>query len=406
MSTRFNSQGKNKLGVQPLPTGYEGGKDLPDITIPSCGIEDVDVSLFDLFDKEISPQIASTEDKPPAKVPVIFAAGEKWALLKKGRLLRDKNNTLIIPLITIMRTDVIQDISSDITGRGINQQVGEIVIRRKIDKSNKDYQSVVNRFLLRNQSNLAVDNRNDRENLGTGGNIGDLQQRYNSGEIGLLTPELNNTIMETIVVPTPQFYTAKYQVTVWTQFMQHSNVILERIISSLLPQAQSWRLDTKKGYWFIATLDGGYTTETNFEDMSQQERFIKHTFNITVPAYFFATKTPGSPVPIKRYVFSPVVRFEPLTDDPSNSASYTGEYRLGDDDPTLPLDLQRNIRDDQRPPGWRQQKIYPINEQDVDDPALDIQLQRRRQIREISRNAKGEAVYSGASLDGLNIGFK
>jgi len=405
MAVRYDSKSKNNLGVSPLPTGYEGGgKDLPDLYVPPCGIEDVDVAIFNLFDKEISPQCGGLEDAPLLKVPVIFAAGEKWALLKKGRPLRDRNNALLIPLITIVRTELTQDTSSDVTGRGINQQTGEIVIRRKLDKSDRGYQNLINRLFLRNQENLAVNSIvGPSERLKTQGNIGQLSNAVASGDVGLLTPNLNNNVIETIVVPSPQFYTAKYQVTVWTQYMQHSNQIIEKIFSSFLPQGQAWRLDTSKGYWFVATVEGGnYSSETNFDDMSQAERFIKHTFDISVPAYFFATRAPGAPIPIKRYISSPIIRFEADTSE-FLSPPVEKDYVLGVDDPTLPLDQQHNIRPDQRTPGWRSQKVYPIDGQDLGDPAIDVKLNSRKHITEMMRAPNGETVFTGASLGGLEI---
>lgn len=403
MATRFKSNSKTRLGVSPLPTGYESQYGKPEFTIPSCGLEDVDVAIFELFDKEIAPMCGGVDGKPLSKVPIVFAAGEKWAMLKRGRPLRDRNNSLVIPLITIMRTDVTQD-TTDVVGRGINQQTGEIVVRRRLDKSDRDYQALINKFFLRGQDNLAVPAGQVKsgESLATRSKVGAL-----SGREDLLTSDLRNNIWETIVVPSPQFYTVKYQVTVWTQYMQHSNQILEKMFASYLPQAQSWRLDTPKGYWFVATTEGGnYAGETNFEDMGTNERFIKHTFTVTVPAYFFATATPGAPVPLKRYVSSPIVQFETGIDinsgDDLSNLKET-EYVLGADDPTLPRDDEANIRPDQRPPGWRRQKVYPINEQDIDDPAIDPLLRSRRQIRATARNRRGETTYSGATLGGLQI---
>lgn len=407
MSTRFNPNSKYNYNQTPLPTGYEQNYGPAEFSIPSCGVEDVDVAMFNLFDQEISfvyGGIGSTEIK---KVPVIFAAGEKWAMLKRGRPLRDKNNTLVLPLITIMRTDLNQSISEDVTGRGINQQVGEIVVRRRLDKSDRSYQSIINRLFLKNQQNVAVrpQDTEDPAQLTTEGVIGELDdQTIIDG--GLLTNDRLKNIYETIVIPTPQFYTAKYQVTIWTQYTQHSNQIIEKLFSSFLPQAQSWRLETPKGYWFIAKYeDGSLAAETSFEDMSQQERFIKHNFNVSVPAYIFASQTPGVPIPIKRYVSAPTISFDFTTiSEPSELSSTTSqsEYVIGSDDPTLPLDEKQNNRRDQRTPGWRQQKIYPVIEgTDSNDPAL--RNKRKNFVKEVSKNSKGETVYVGQSLGGVKI---
>jgi len=198
---------------------------------------------------------------------------------------------------------------------------------------------------------------------------------------------------------------------------------MEKIITSFLPQGQSWRLDTQKGYWFIASVDGGaFPMETNFDDMSQQERFIKHTFGVNVPAYFFVTQTPGAPVPIKRYVSSPIISFDVKSFSPTEvgGSEQQNHYVLGSDDPTLPLDEQKNVRKDQRAGGWRTQKIYPIYGEEeltstsqvyAEDPAIsnpNIPRSARGQngqnfVKVINTSPSGEVVYSGASLGDLEI---
>lgn len=419
MATRFKTYSKKTFGISPLKTGYEKSSGTPDLYIPSCGLEDVDVSMFNLFDKEINPQIGGIDGSSLAKVPIIFAAGEKWSMLKNGRPLRDKTGTLILPLITIMRTEIAQSLSTDITKRGINQQVGEIVIRRRLDKSDRDYQSLINKLFLTNQQNLAVNPSDTRvgDQIVTERSLGKDADDVDFSQGAFLKPKLLNNVFETIVVPTPQFYTVKYQITVWTQYMQHVNQILEKIISTFLPQSQSWRLDTNKGYWFVASVDGGtFNTETNFEDMSTSERFIKLNFSVAVPAYFFATQTPGGPVPLKRYVSSPVIQFKNLSSGslPTDLSEPDNKYLLGSDDPTLPLDLQKNALDDQRNIGWRQQKIYPIitshdpidlTKESLEDPALTTVPRGHNFIKTVSTTAKGETVYSGYSLGDLEILF-
>lgn len=415
MPTRFKTNSKSTFGQVPLPSGYENVVGTPTLSIPSCGIEDVDSALFNLFDKEIFPESMISADKTSKKVPVLFAAGEKWALLKNGRPLRDRNSSLILPLVTIMRTELNQSLSDDIVGRGINQQSGEIIVKRRLDKTDRQYQALINKINLKNQRNLATSPGESTltGQITTDREVGSLNQTQEIKDGAYLSPNMMNNVYETIVIPAPQFYTAKYEVTIWTQYTQHSNQIIEKIFSSFLPQGQSWKLDTPKGYWFIAKIeDGSFQTETNFDDMSQQERFIKHTFTLSVPAYFFAIAASGSPIPIKRYVSSPIINFD-LQDDDLAEIDSTFEdqnlYVLGSDDPTLPLDDIKNFRKDQRSVGWRSQKIYPVRQDDynyntyANDPAINQKLNGDLNIKVLSKNSKGETVYTGASLGGLKI---
>lgn len=357
MTTRFSAIDQVNNGVSGIKSGYDTGLK-SDLTIPSCGIEDVDVALFSLFDKEIQPLVGGQDSADLKKVPVVFAAGEKWALLKRGKPIRDKTNTLILPLITIMRTGLTQG-PEDIAGRGINQQTGELVVKRRLDKSDRDYQNLLNKMLIPFQDNVSV-NQGDptvsNQNL-TGRKIGESSVTLNSRRGALLSSNLKNNIYETIVVPSPQFFTATYQITIWTQYTQHMNQIIEKMISSFLPQAQSWKITTSKGYWFIASTDGGnFEIETNFDDMSTAERFIKCSFTIKVPAYFWASSTPGVPIPVKKYVSSPIIQFTLASKglpnaDPNATGESFNNFMIGSDDPTLPLADKSNARLDQRRTG-------------------------------------------------------
>lgn len=368
MTTRYDSKGTANFGVPGLTSGYEGNNS--DLFIPPVGIEDVDAALFALFDKEIAFEV-STSDKNREeikKVPVIFASSEKWALAKKQRGIRDKNGSLILPLITIVRTTIQQTPNDDIVGRGINQQTGELIIARRFSKLDRGHQSLVNKLGIKTQKNIAVSPGDaESDQIATTRNIGELTDDPTFTEGGVLASNNRNNVFETIAIPTPQFYTSMFEITFWAQYQIQLNQMLERLISSFLPQAQSWKLNTKAGYWFIAMVDGNvYNSETNIDDMSSEERMMKYKFSIKVPAYILASKTPGSPIPVKRYISSPIVSFDV---DVGSGAQGDDDPFLGSDDPTLPLENGKSSRDDQRRTGHTQ--LYPNSGRNSpNDPAL------------------------------------
>jgi len=370
MTTRFS----------PIPDGtLENGysnQNVSDITIPPCGLEDVDVALFDLFDKELRLYAMGNESIKEAnqkRIPVIFAAGEKWAMLKKGRPLRDKSEALILPLITVMRTGIEQNSASDIVGRGINQQTGVLSIRRKLDSSDREYQNLINKLYIVNQKNVAV-NPGDPHLLNqllSDRKVGELRDDPDVLNSALMAPNRLNNVYETLTLPAPQFFSAKYEVTFWTQYTQQMNALTEVFMSSFLPQGRCFKLITNKGYWFVAYIEESFQQENNFDDMSRQERVIKQKFSINVPAYVLASGAPGVPIPIRRYVSSPVITFSTNIDDnvsmPSNNDGIDYPY-LGADDPTLPSQLKgKPTRLDMRDTG-----IGPLGTQTGahQDPAL------------------------------------
>lgn len=344
MANRFNIKGISKHGQHSLSGGYPIDQFSND-TIPPVGLEDVDTAIFNLFDKELPLQVTDTEsNNGTKKVPVIFAGGEKWALLKRNKPLRDKNNVLILPLVTIGRTNFVQNINDDMNGRGINQKTGEIKIRRRLDSRDRSYQNLINRYALSNIPGV-IEPQN-RETTGVDSNDPTIQDG------GLLAGNRRKNVFETLVVPSPQFITVTYDIIVWTQYTHHMNQIMETLISSYLPQFHGWRLDTPKGYWFVAIVEeGSQSQENNFDDMSQGERLIKMRLSVRVQAYILASGAPGAPIPVKKYVSVPDITFKSAM--PQDPTIVSGEYEtdpfIGSDDPTLPLDPSgRNTRGDKR----------------------------------------------------------
>lgn len=424
MPNRFNANPQTRFGVTGVPTGYESGA-TPIDTIPSCGIEDVDKALFEELESGIPFVVTMGQNNQTKKVPIIFAAGEKWAQLKNNKPIRDKNGSLILPLITIVRTGIVQSSGDDITGRGINQRVGEITVRKKLDNSDRNYQKLINKIYLKNQQNAAVKPQHASEpQLTTLNDVGELIDDPTVESGGYLFDSKKNNIYETIVIPTPQFFTANYEITFWCQYIVHMNQLLEILMNSYLQQTQGWMLTTKKGYWFVANVvDDSYTPETNFDEMMGEERFIKYKINVAVPAYTFATSVPGAPVPIKRYVSSPIVQFNLGTQLPLEGSTTVEEPFLGADDPTLPQDIQRTRREDRRYTSGT--KLYPnVNNIVESDPALNSVKRgvkptkykvieyvdksgnvRKKYYRITSSNvSSGESTYSGdVELGGVKM---
>jgi len=75
MPSRFKPKSQENYGVPPLPTGYPSPNETTNFVIPPVGIEDVDVGIFNLFDREIPFQIANTDRTENKKVPIVFAGG-------------------------------------------------------------------------------------------------------------------------------------------------------------------------------------------------------------------------------------------------------------------------------------------------------------------------------------------
>lgn len=300
MTTRFNSG--DDFGVQ---SGYSGDA-VEDSIIAPCGIEDLDSAIFKMFDSEISFSVFDGKSGSVLKAPVIFAAGERWATLKRGQAIRDKNKNLILPLITIRKTGIDQS-PDDITGRGINQQTGQLVVKRLLSKKDRQYQNIINKIAIKNQENASDENSilsSERDN------VGENKRDLDIIDGGLLSSKYDNNIWEIITIPSPQFYTAHYEITFWAQYAVHINQMIEKLMSSYLPTSnKTLKIETDKGYWFIAKVDDSYSSKDNSEDSTDEERVIKYTFNVNVPAYLVASAAPGIPSAVRKFISAPFINF-------------------------------------------------------------------------------------------------
>lgn len=425
--TRFNAGTETPRRAGDLPTGYDGRLDPPEgLTVPPCGIEDVDAAVYEAFTSGLGLQVQVEGDELRAP-SVVFATGERWALIKRHRGVRDKaTGALILPIITITRGAPVQSMAQDITGRGINQQTGELVVARRLDRTDRGHQNRLNALFLRNQQNVAVpEGQAAPGQLATRARVGEHALDGDVVRGALLAAPRARNVVETITVPAPQFFTVTYEVTFWTQHLTQVNQLWERLVSALLPQASSVVLRTEKGYWFVGTVDGdSHQPEGNLPDVNEGERVVRHKFSLKVPAYLLAGPGPGAPVPVRRTVSAPIVSFavEPGGDELSvHEATVTDPY-LGADDPTLPLDPGRSRHPDRRRTGAGRLSALG-NDLVATDPALgklrrgtsparyvrhasvDPVTGRRtvQHIRITSMNpAAGETVYAGSPAGGLD----
>ena len=292
-----------------LPTGYEGQNVPDDFFIPECNIEDLDRAIFNLFDKDL--EITVEQNNQVEKVPVIFATGERFALVKRRKPLRDKNNALILPLVSIRRTGISQAFGA---GHGLGQDTGDIVIKRRLSKKDRRYQKLVNKLALENQSNVNSENNFEGEDKEakagrqTSRRNVDYSDHKAAGTV--LNNTLGNNIFEIITIPFPRFYTASYEVTFWTQYTQHMNRMMEYFMLSYQAPGNQFRVESDKGYWFVAYIGDDFNPGNNFDDFTDQERIVRYTFNLTANGYLIANQSEGVPNPFRYYLSAPIFRFE------------------------------------------------------------------------------------------------
>lgn len=373
-----------------LPNGYVGQNVPTDFSIPSCGIEDVDKALFALFDKSIGFMIEAKNKV--SSVPVIMAIGERFALVKRRQPIKDKQGALILPLISIRRTGLEQ------TKWSLPLDIGDMIIKKRLDASDRSYQSIINKLQLKHQSNVSsTEHFLDLSNRTVAQPGTFASRRVNAGRAtdSGLGSDIGTNIFEFITIPFPQFFIAKYEIVFWTQYTQHMNTMLETLMASYHAQGEQFRISSDKGYWFVAYVDADMSPADNFEEMSDSERIVKYTFNVTVPAYIVAGTRPGQMSPFRRYLSAPQISFG-LEDT-------NGQVFIKTPNPSAANDLDKFILDDVNVLGKdgesviSQRESIPYTLKTVLDPFSGKQTSRR--VRVTFRNVRSGETAGNLSLE-------
>lgn len=309
MSTR-RTPNKSKMAT---PTGFDSLDSATDIKMPSCTIEDLDRAVFNLFDVQLPLQVKQKDDGVK-KVPVIFATGERFAILRRKIHLGDRgpsHSALILPLISIQRTNISQDPENG----AMPGQTFPITIKRRLSKDNPVYKRLINEMGFQNQDDIATVGHNNTP-AGSGAIPGTVGTRRNTSvsqdafDGKILKPQLSNNIYETLTIPPTKHYTATYDISIWAQYTQEMNEMLMTIMSLYQNNdRRTFRLESPKGYWFVGYVSSDISADNNTDDFTDQERIIRYNFSIKANGYIIAPQYPGSPAYIKRYVSAPSIDF-------------------------------------------------------------------------------------------------
>ncbi len=209
-------------------------------------LEDIDQALNDWFDKTLDIYVDNKGDKQ--KVEVLIGVGEKFAQIKnRSKRIRDNNNALILPIISIRRT-------------GFNNVQDQFGLAR--------FQKYLNYTKVLNQET------SNRANL--------FGSRLTNGHI----TKAKIPVYEMIRVPFPKFVKVNYIIQVWAQYMVDMNYILEYIWTSRNEQSSenNWiQIGDKNKYLLVTEPESDDTS--NLEEFSSDERLIRSTMNFKVLGY-------------------------------------------------------------------------------------------------------------------------
>tara|TARA_Y100000310_G_scaffold220744_1_gene222337 strand:+ start:4 stop:873 length:870 start_codon:yes stop_codon:yes gene_type:complete len=239
-NTVDREQQMSQRDISPRGGGNESQTIIPGVDLSkqySITLKDIDTSIFSYIKDVISPIVREANEQ--IKVTVMYGNEERWVAARKRGVLRDKNGSLILPLIMLKRTSV--DKSEFIPGY-------EHDIRRKYTE------------IVRNSS-WSKDNRYTRFNVQFG----------------------NKPVYQNLVTTIPNFINISYEFILWTNFIEQMNPLIETFM-----EHNNTYWGNSDNYKFVSTLD----SVSDASEINQDgERFIKSTFSVITRAYILPEET-------------------------------------------------------------------------------------------------------------------
>ena len=222
-----SEKGNSKVVIK-KGTGRNAGKGL------SIGLTDIDTTVIRHMKNVMKPIVREANEI--IKVPVMYGNEERWKSIRNRGVLRDKNNTIILPVIVIKRTGVAMNdqmplsFDNDVQGKFIS--------------------------VVRSSNGWSKNNRYDRFSVLTG----------------------QKPVEEFIKTGMPDFVVCTYNIVMMTAFMEQMNDLNTIMVEHL---ETYWGDSTS--YRFLTALEGDISNEVQME--SQGERLIRNELTITIKGY-------------------------------------------------------------------------------------------------------------------------
>ena len=237
----------------------------------TIGLQDIDSALFWYFENIIKPDIKEAGER--IKVPVIYANPERWASIQRYGFIRDNKRKIMAPVIAFRRTSMTKD--SNIP----------------IDKLNATDPKL--HYIMKSQYSKV--NRYDKYSATRG--------------------KIKKHEMYSVAVP--DYVVLSYDFTIWTNYTDQMNKIIEKINWS---EGSYWGEQGK--FKFRSTID-------SFEDASEFDsniRNIKTNFSVTLNGYLLPDSYPPTADTTEQFVTPSSME---MTENADSSLVGTGDG-LGD----------------------------------------------------------------------------
>ena len=217
-------------------------------------IETIDAAMYNFLEQELD--LSTTTNKGWTKAPVIWASAERMFQSKKDDRVRDNKGTLILPLITVERTNVVKSPSK-------KGSVWANILPTKDEKGGSI--PVARRINQEKTSNFA--------NAHSQRKRGQINFPINTGKV----------VYETISIPLPVYVTITYKITIRTEYQQQMNDLMVPFATT--PGGINYILIREGAHRYEGFIQENFEHNNNFSSYTSEERKLETSINIEVLGY-------------------------------------------------------------------------------------------------------------------------
>jgi len=264
---------------------YIGDKEIEDkleeITLQPSGLETIDRAVLDFVNADLDLQLVSNEGFK--KVPVLWTTTERAYQVKDDKELRDKDGTLILPLITIARTGV----NKEPNRRGLpyanlypvhDARGGTITIARGINQ----------------QKTAQFQNAYANRRYGVNSQV--RSARYSVNKRLMSTQRV---VYETVTIPLPVWVTVTYEIALRCEYQQQMNELI-RPFFTIAGNSRMPRRIKAQGHAYEVFINGSFADNSNQTNLGMEQRNYETIVTMEVLGYLIGEGENQEPPSIVR----------------------------------------------------------------------------------------------------------
>tara|TARA_R110000824_G_scaffold77260_2_gene195464 strand:+ start:1296 stop:2240 length:945 start_codon:yes stop_codon:yes gene_type:complete len=241
-------------------------KHLQEIEFMPSSLETIDGAMLKFIDEELNLSVTTNEGFK--KVPVLWVTAERAYQIKHNKELRDSEETLILPLISVNRSSVTKDpkfkgsVYANIYPVG-DAKGGTITVARHINsKKTAEFQ-----------------NAYAKRKFGPDKDI--VSKNLNTNKRDMST---QRTVYETVTIPLPVWIKVAYEISVRTEYQQQLNELIRPFLTvpgnSRMPKSIE-----NEGHFYEVFIEGSFNNQANKANIGMKQRNYETIINIEVLGY-------------------------------------------------------------------------------------------------------------------------